>query len=104
MTPGWHLLAYDVAQPRRGRRVQRTVRQYGLQLLESLYLCQGTTAELQHQLAALRKLAGPSGKDVVAYRLHASHPIHVCGTARQPAGLLCFGLPDMRIHTHAAHH
>lgn len=98
MTPSWYLLAYDVSAARRGRQVQREVRKHGIALLESLYLCQASAAQLQQQLAQLRQLAGPSAADVVAYRLHASQPMHVFGTARLPAGLHHLGLPPMQVH------
>lgn len=98
MTPSWHLVSYDIAQPRRGQRVYRRIRKSGLFLLESLYLCEDTGQGMATLLAELRKLAGPSARDVVSYRLRPGQPIHAFGTACPHAGIRCFGMPDIKAH------
>lgn len=98
-TPCWHLLAYDISQPRRARRLQRAVRAQAHFLLESLYLCHAGSAEQAKQLGIWRQLAGAdSAPHVVSYRLLPGRALRVFGTAAPVPGLLQLGLPAMVRH------
>ena len=91
----WYAVSYDIAEPRRGQRVQRNLKRHASQLLESLYLYRGTAGEMAELLRQTRRLAGPSAADVVAYGLRGPMAIRAWGRACQPEGIVDFSLPPI---------
>ena len=98
MTPGWYLLAYDVAGKRQLCNVHRQVRKSAYYLLDSLYLRQGQEAEQLAWLRQLRQMGAASARDIVQYRLLPAQPLHVFGTARPAPGIHLLGLPPLIVH------
>lgn len=61
----WHI-AYDIADPRRLRRVERALAAVGARVHNSLFLCELTPAELAALQSALAERID-AGADVVRY-------------------------------------
>lgn len=81
-----HLIAYDIAHPRRLRRVERALAAVGQRLHNSLFLCTLTTPELNQLQRRVAKLIDPQA-DIVQYapwcqHCHA-HTRHM-GTSAEP--------------------
>ncbi|MBN2886465.1 MAG: CRISPR-associated endonuclease Cas2 [Chromatiaceae bacterium] len=66
-TPGWYLLAYDIADPRRLRRIHRAVRAEGVAVQRSVFLVHGTLNALNRLLDHLETLMDPRLDDLRAY-------------------------------------
>jgi CRISPR-associated protein Cas2 len=61
----WHI-AYDIAQPRRLRRVERALSAVGERLHYSLFVCELTAAELEALQRRLLRLIEPA-EDILRY-------------------------------------
>lgn len=61
------LVAYDIADPRRLRRVHRVCRRFGDALQKSVYVCHVSAAELASLQAALARVLRPD-VDSVRYQ------------------------------------
>ena len=84
----WHI-AYDIADPRRLRRVERAMAAVGERVHYSLFRCELTPAELLQLQGRLARLIEP-GADVVRYTPlcagDAQRTRHLgCSVAAQPA-------------------
>jgi CRISPR-associated protein Cas2 len=64
-----HLLAYDIADPRRLVRVHRTVRNVGVPLQYSVFLVPGTAAEIDRLLVEIDDIIDPRQDDIRVYPL-----------------------------------
>jgi len=74
-TPGWYLVAYDITEPKRLRRVHRYLRQHGLSVQESLFFLCRTEAGLVDLLDDLAALMHLLRDDLRAYPVE--HPSRV---------------------------
>jgi CRISPR/Cas system-associated endoribonuclease Cas2 len=63
----WYLIAYDIADPRRLRRLHRALRAEALAVQESLFLVRGTVDEVEVLLDRLEGLMDPRADDLRAY-------------------------------------
>jgi CRISPR-associated protein Cas2 len=61
------LVAYDIADPRRLRRVHRICRRYGNALQKSVFLCNLSSAELGQMQSAMSRVLHPA-HDSVRYQ------------------------------------
>lgn len=82
-----HLLAYDIADPRRLVRVHRTVRDYGLPLQYSVFLVVGTAHDLDLLLAELDRIIHPKEDDIRVYPLPMTFDADAYGRQWLPAGV-----------------
>lgn len=80
-----HLLAYDVASPRRLRRALHAVRAHAAGGQKSAHECFLTEAERGALLARLRRILHPGADRLIALRLDPRTPQRCLGTARPPS-------------------
>ena len=73
--PGWYLIAYDIAHPRRLARLHRALRAAALAMQESVFLVHGTQTEVECLLDRLETLMDPREDDLRAYPV--SDPAHL---------------------------
>jgi CRISPR-associated protein Cas2 len=73
--PRLHLLAYDIADPRRLVRVHRAVRAFGMPLQYSVFIVPGTAATIDALVAELNGIIEPSEDDIRIYPLPAKPDI-----------------------------
>ena len=85
---GWHLIAYDITNPRRLQRFQRQAARIAAQLQRSVYLFQGRGTALQRALPALMDHFCPHADDLRLYPLAGpEHLWFLCGTSPSLAGM-----------------
>lgn len=77
--PGWYLIAYDIAHPRRLQRLHRALRAEALAMQESVFLVQGTQAEVDGLLDRLETLIDPHADDLRAYPIGAPATLWISG-------------------------
>ena len=94
----WYLVSYDIRSSKRLRRVHRLLKSRAESLLESLFLFQGTAAQLDQLQRMLWKEASAGEDDILIYRLRADRTLHRWGTACLPEGLYDFSLPALIEH------
>ncbi len=82
------LVAYDIADPKRLRRVHTFLKAQGMPVQYSVFLVYATTAELDELLAGLAERIHPGRDDVRAYRLPAGLWYRNVGSPLLPLGLL----------------
>jgi CRISPR-associated protein Cas2 len=85
--PRLHLLAYDISDPARLRRVHRTVREVGLPSQYSVFLVEARPRELDSLLQELHGLIVDSEDDIRAYPLPVRLEAERFGRQRLPEGL-----------------
>lgn len=67
--PRWHILSYDITDPKRLGRVHRYMRKQGLPIQYSVFLVYTDRAGLELILNALDALIDPHSDDIRAYPL-----------------------------------
>lgn len=88
LADGWHLIAYDITDPRRLQRFQRQAARVAAQLQRSVYLFHGRGAVLQRALAALMDHFHPKTDDLRLYPLAGpDHLWSLCGLLPPLAGM-----------------
>lgn len=81
------LVAYDIADPRRLRRVHRAVRRAGASVQYSAYSVPARDAELDALLQAVGTFIDPVADDVRAYHLPARCRVWTLGRQGLPEGV-----------------
>ncbi len=87
-TPGWYLVAYDITEPKRLRRVHRYLRQHGLSVQESLFFLCRTEAGLVDLLDDLAALIHLGRDDLRAYPVEHPSRVWLSGSAPVEGALL----------------
>lgn len=85
-TKTW-LVAYDICEPRRLRRVHRLLRKKGLAAQYSAFTVEADDAQIDAVLKALEAEIDVRVDDLRAYHLPASCPVWRLGLQEWPAGL-----------------
>jgi CRISPR-associated protein Cas2 len=85
--PKTWLLAYDIADPKRLRRVHRLVRRNGASVQYSAYSLRASEAALEPFLDELRCLIAPAEDDVRAYHVPARCKLWTLGRQGLPDGV-----------------
>ena len=81
------LVAYDIREPRRLRRVHRHLRKLGMAAQYSAFTVEADDSKIVDHLAALESLIDPQVDDVRAYHLPARCPVWRLGRQEWPEGL-----------------
>lgn len=89
--PRLHLIAYDIADPRRLTRVHRALTRVGIPLQYSVFLVPITATALDTLLAELAKLICPAEDDIRAYAMPARLHLDRLGRQHYPDGLQLLG-------------
>ena len=79
------LVGYDIACPRRRRRVLRALKGHAIGGQKSLYECWLTSGELQEAMHEVRLIIDTSLDRVMFVRLDTRAAIHTRGVAVEPA-------------------
>ena len=85
-TKTW-LVAYDIREPRRLRRVHRHLRKLGMAAQYSAFTVEADDSEIADHLAAIETLIDKRVDDVRAYHLPARCPVWRLGRQDWPEGL-----------------
>jgi CRISPR-associated protein Cas2 len=91
------LVAYDIRQPRRLRRVHRILRRQGLAAQYSAFTVEADDAAILTLLAALEAQIDRSEDDLRAYHLPARCPVWRLGAQRWPEGVCMEPAHAMRL-------
>jgi CRISPR-associated protein Cas2 len=86
-----HLLAYDIADPRRLARVHRCLKGWGIPLQYSVWLVPAGRADLDRLCAQLQALIVNAEDDVRIYALPTRPLVVTLGGARFQPGVLLLG-------------
>lgn len=89
--PQLHLVAYDIADPRRLKRVHRCLKGWGIPLQYSVWLVPARRADLMGLCAQLDALIVDADDDIRIYALPACPLIVTRGHARFQPGVLLLG-------------
>lgn len=65
----WYLIAYDIAHPRRLRRVHQKLTAQGYALQNSTFLCQGSVSQMRHFHRQLSSELHPAEDDLRIFPL-----------------------------------
>jgi CRISPR-associated protein Cas2 len=84
----WYLLAYDVADPRRLRRVHRRLRREGIAMQQSVFLLFGSNEALRTLMDELGALLDPSVDDLRAYPVADPAELWLHGQSALQQGVL----------------
>lgn len=85
--PAPWLLAYDIAEPARLRRVHRHVRGEGVPLQYSVFLLEKTPRQVLRLRDELAELIDPVRDDVRIYRLPSRPDMETLGRSNLPEGV-----------------
>lgn len=86
--PSWYLIAYDVRDPKRLRRVQRYLRTCAYALQESVFAWQGNQRQLAELKQQLTRLIRQSEDDVRGYPVPDGQAILWWGNSPMPLGIV----------------
>ncbi|WP_295888533.1 CRISPR-associated endonuclease Cas2 [uncultured Thiohalocapsa sp.] len=84
----WFLLAYDIAEPRRLRRVHRRLRREGIAMQQSVFLLFGSETALCSLLDELAELMEPTEDDLRAYPVADPAELWLHGQSALQQGVL----------------
>ncbi|MCB1866613.1 MAG: CRISPR-associated endonuclease Cas2 [Chromatiales bacterium] len=79
--PGWFLIAYDIADPRRLARAHRVLTRHALALQHSVFLYQSTGPRLAEVLDELGEIIDPRRDDLRAWPIADPAEIWFAGAA-----------------------
>jgi len=82
-----HLLAYDIADPKRLQQVHRAVRRAGIPLQYSVFLIPGRAADVEYLLRELDQLIEAREDDIRVYPLPNRLSVDRYGRQQLPQGL-----------------
>ena len=89
--PKTWLVAYDIREPRRLRRVHRHLRREGVPAQYSAFTVEADDVEMLTLLDGLRRLIDERADDLRAYHLPASCPVWSLGTQQWSDGICLSG-------------
>lgn len=84
----WYVIAYDIRDPQRLRRVQRLLRSCGYTLQESVFAWEGDHRQLADLKQQLLRLIRENEDDVRGYPMLAGHDILWWGALVLPLGIV----------------
>lgn len=80
MNKFWYLVAYDISHTRRLRRVFNILKAHGYALQNSVFLCQGTTKEIQQLYQQLRQELQADEDDLRMFPIASDWHLQFWGT------------------------
>lgn len=86
--PSWYLIAYDVREPGRLRRVHRRLRREGVAMQESVFLVQRSQRDIAALMDALTGLIHRHEDDLRAYPIRDPGEVWLRGQGLMDGGLL----------------
>ena len=91
LKPRLHLLAYDIADPRRLGRVHRHMRRRGIPVQYSVFVVNLNKPGLMALMAELRELFDPQEDDIRIYPLPGRPEVKHLGRQLLPEGVMLLG-------------
>lgn len=87
-----HLVAYDITNPKRLRRVAKTCEDYGMRVEYSLFECDLDEERLENMRSAIKDIMDPDEDSLLIYRLCAScvQRIEAIGSVTRPEKVLLY--------------
>lgn len=95
----WYVIAYDIRDARRLRRLQRFLRSCGHVLQESVFAWEGTQRELQVLKSEIARLIRASEDDVRGYPVCGGHGILWWGSLPMPQDIVVEAAPQIHWQT-----
>jgi CRISPR-associated protein Cas2 len=86
--PGWYLIAYDIAHPRRLQRLHRALQAEAIAIQRSVFLIAGSVADIERLLDRLANLIDPAEDDLRAYPVDAPDALRRAGHSILQGALL----------------
>ncbi len=86
--PARWIVTYDIADSRRGVRVNRFMKAHGVPLHYSVFVVEASPARMQALMRELEALIAPTADDVRAYRWTTQVQAHALGKPMLPDGVL----------------
>lgn len=96
------LVAYDIRQPRRLRRVHKQLRKEGVPAQYSAFVVEADDEQIERLLGRLRMLIDERDDDLRAYHLPASCTVWSLGAQHWPEGICLSATHAARLLTAAA--
>lgn len=93
----WYIIAYDICDPRRLRKVQRFLRTCGYPLQHSVFAWHGDHRQLHELKKQLQKMIRPSVDDLRGYPVLAGHELLWWGSLPLPAGIIDESAPKIAL-------
>lgn len=94
----WYIIAYDIKNIRRLRRVHYLIRKQSFALQESVFAWFGSKDDLERLKQEIEKIIQTKVDDVRAYRLQSGRSISLWGRPLLPGGVVAYGAPPIE-HT-----
>lgn len=91
--PRPHLLAYDIADPKRLKKIHKVMTAWGLPVQFSVFALDLTDRAADRLFAQLGRIADPDTDDIRLYRLPET-PITRLGRPPLPEGVILTGAPS----------
>lgn len=83
-----HLVAYDIADPRRLQKIHRTLKGWGIALQYSVFLVRANKRQIQELITELQRKIDPRADDVRIYPLPDQPRMDILGCQDGPDGLM----------------
>ncbi|WP_152484448.1 CRISPR-associated endonuclease Cas2 [Halomonas sp. THAF5a] len=99
----WYVIAYDIREPRRLRKVQRLLRTCGYALQESVFAWQGDHRQLRELQRRLRALIKAEVDDVRGYPVRMGQGILWWGNLPLPSGVIDEAAPRFELQQPVRH-
>ncbi|WFE69481.1 CRISPR-associated endonuclease Cas2 [Thiomicrospira sp. R3] len=77
----WHILAYDIKNPKRLQRVHKYIKKFGLALQKSVYLVLASEQRMETIMAELASLINPKLDDVRTYPIESAQTLWLYGSS-----------------------
>jgi len=91
----FHILSYDIGDPKRLQRVHRRVRESGVPLQYSVFLVPASTPVLEELLSDLDEIIDPTEDDIRVYPLPTIVDAYRYGRQELPEGVALFSGDDL---------
>lgn len=97
------LVAYDISEPRRLKRVHRLLRKEGVPAQFSAFTVEADDQQIEGLLDKLRTLIDQGADDLRAYHLPANCPVWTLGAQHWPDGMCLSGSLAAKLLTNTRH-
>ena len=89
-----YIIAYDISNPKRLRKVHRVVKEYAMSLQHSVFIAPFDSILLNEMVQRLNDIIKPSQDDIRIYPLSNSNVPEIYGNRKLPDGIFLNNLLD----------
>ncbi len=90
----YYIIAYDISDPKRLRKVHRLVKEYAMALQHSVFIAPFSQSLLNEMVSRLKKIIAPSKDDVRIYPLSYPQTPEIYGKRKLPDGIFLNTIMD----------